>query len=87
LTNESISTSAGTLNGQMLKPKSIHSLIRAAGKIPAERSTTYKILKEFREFGDESAQPLDEVSPTQFGSYHELIKIDKYRYKDLNSTR
>jgi FO synthase subunit 2 len=87
LINESISTSAGTLNGQMLKPKSIHSLIRAAGKIPAERSTTYKILKEFREFDDESAQPLDEVSPTQFGSYHELIKIDKYRYKDLNSTR
>jgi FO synthase subunit 2 len=87
LINESISTSAGTLNGQMLKPKSIHSLIRAAGKIPAERSTTYKILKEFREFDDDSAQPLDEVSPTQFGSYHELIKIDKYRYKDLNSTR
>ncbi len=87
LMNESISTSAGTLNGQMLKPKSIHSLIRAAGKIPAERSTTYKILKEFHQIDDECIQPLDKVSPTQFGSYHELIKIDKYRYKDLNLTR
>jgi FO synthase subunit 2 len=84
LMNESISTSAGTLNGQMLKPNSIRSLIRETGKVPAERSTTYKILKEFGEFDDEGTQPLDEASPAQFGSYHELIKIDKYRYKDLN---
>jgi FO synthase subunit 2 len=84
LMNESISTSAGAPNGQMLKPKSIHSLIREVGRVPAERSTTYKILNEFRDFDAESAQPLDEVSPVQFGSYQELVKIDKYRYKDLN---
>lgn len=84
LMNESISTSAGAPNGQMLKPKSIQSLIREVGKVPAERSTTYKILNEFGDLGDESAKPLDEVSPVQFGSYQELVKIDKYRYKDLN---
>lgn len=87
LINESISTSAGTLNGQMLKPKNIHSLIRATGKIPAERSTTYKILKEFGELDYIPALPLDEANPMQFGSYQELIKIDKYRYKDLKLSR
>jgi 5-amino-6-(D-ribitylamino)uracil---L-tyrosine 4-hydroxyphenyl transferase len=87
LINESISTSAGTLNGQMLKPKNIHSLIRAAGKIPAERSTTYKIIKEFGELDYIPALPLDEANPIQFGSYQELIKIDKYRYKDLKLSR
>jgi FO synthase subunit 2 len=32
---------------------------------------------------DEHVDPLDEVEDqSQFGSYFELIKIDKYRYKN-----
>jgi FO synthase subunit 2 len=45
LINESISTSAGAQHGQILRPKEIRHLIREVGRIPAQRSTTYKILK------------------------------------------
>ncbi len=80
LINESISTAAGAEHGQILKPKDIRHLIRHAGRIPAQRSTSYKIIKTF--VSDEDIDPLDEVQNTsQFGSYHELIKLDGYRYK------
>ena len=45
LINESISTAAGAQYGQLMKPKQIRSIIRSAGRIPAQRSTTYKLLK------------------------------------------
>ncbi len=82
LINESISTAAGALHGQLLKPRQIRNLIRRAGRIPAQRSTTYNILKAYD--GDESDDPLDKVKDTSiFGSYHELIKLDTYRFKRL----
>ena len=82
LINESISTAAGAQHGQLLKPRQIRNLIRTAGRVPAQRSTTYKILNVY---GDEERdEPLDKVSDTSiFGSYHELIKLDKYRFKRL----
>ena len=83
LINESISTSAGAMFGQMLKPKEIHSLVRESGRIPAQRSTTYRILNEFPELDDSAISPLDKADPSQFGSYRELIKLDKYRYEHL----
>ncbi len=80
LINESISTSAGAGHGQLLKPKDIRRLIRQVGRIPAQRATSYKILKVFS--SEDSTDPLDEVQDvSQFGSYHELIKLDGYRYK------
>ena len=80
LINESISTAAGAEHGQLLKPKDIRQLIRQAGRIPAQRETSYKIIKTF--VSDEGTDLLDEVQNTsQFGSYHELIKLDGYRYK------
>lgn len=87
LINESISTSAGAMFGQMLKPKEIHSLVRESGRIPAQRSTTYRILNEFPEIGDSTISPLDKADPSQFGSYRELIKLDKYRYEHLRMSR
>lgn len=79
LINESISTAAGAQHGQLLKPKQIRNLIREAGRVPAQRSTTYKILKVY---DDEYDEPLDKVNDTSiFGSYHQLIKLDKYRFK------
>ena len=81
LINESISTAAGAGHGQLLKPKDIRHLIRQAGRIPAQRSTSYRIIKTF--VSNEGTDLLDEVQNTsQFGSYHELIKLDGYRYKN-----
>ncbi len=81
LINESISTSAGSEYGQLLKPKEIRRMVKEIGRIPAERNTHYKILKRFD--GDEEIEDkLDSVSNSQFGSYVELIKINKYNYKN-----
>ncbi len=81
LINESISTAAGAAHGQLLKPKDIRQLIKQAGRIPAQRTTSYKIIKTFGL--EETHDPLDEIQNTsQFGSYHELIKLDGYRYKN-----
>lgn len=81
LINESISTAAGAEHGQLLKPKDIRHLIRQAGRIPAQRTTSYKIIKTF--VSEVSTDKLDEIqNVSQFGSYHELIKLDGYRYKN-----
>lgn len=82
LINESISTAAGSSYGQILKPKEIRSAIRSAGKIPAQRSTSYRLLKTYEgEENDDSGSLLDRTDPSQFGSYGELIKLDQFRYK------
>ena len=82
LINESISTAAGSQHGQLLKPKEIIHLILDMGRIPAERNTTYKILKTF-EKEPETIESLDQVSDTsKFGSYFELIKINKFKFKN-----
>ncbi len=82
LINESISTSAGSEHGQLLRPKEIRRMIKEIGRIPAERNTHYKILKKFE--GNESNEDeLDKVTDiAQFGSYVELIKINKFNYKN-----
>ncbi|HIH06695.1 MAG TPA: 5-amino-6-(D-ribitylamino)uracil--L-tyrosine 4-hydroxyphenyl transferase CofH [Candidatus Nitrosotenuis sp.] len=81
LINESISTSAGASYGQLLKPKDMRRMIREIGRIPAQRNTSYKILKKY-DLGEQEDE-LDKVSdPSQFGSYFELVKLDKYRYKN-----
>lgn len=45
LMEESISRLAGSTEGQMLWPFEFRNLIREIGRIPAERSTTYKLLR------------------------------------------
>ena len=82
LINESISTSAGSEHGQLLRPKEIKRVVREIGRIPAERSTNYKILKRFENSND-SEEELDKIEDvSKFGSYTELIKIDKYKYQN-----
>ncbi|MCE9617668.1 MAG: 5-amino-6-(D-ribitylamino)uracil--L-tyrosine 4-hydroxyphenyl transferase CofH [Nitrosarchaeum sp.] len=82
LINESISTSAGSNHGQLIRPKEIRRLVREIGRIPAERNTNYKILKKF-DTSDESDDELDKISDSsKFGSYAELIKINKFKYKN-----
>ncbi len=81
LINESISTSAGSSYGQLLKPKEIRRMIRDIGRIPAERNTQYKVLRKFET--DQYEDALDKIEDeTKFGSYFELIKIKKFRYKN-----
>ncbi|MFM7861855.1 MAG: 5-amino-6-(D-ribitylamino)uracil--L-tyrosine 4-hydroxyphenyl transferase CofH [Candidatus Nitrosotenuis sp.] len=79
LINESISTSAGASHGQLLRPKEMRRLIREIGRIPAQRSTSYDILKTYDSEPEE--EELDRVDASKFGSYFELVKLDKYRYK------
>jgi 5-amino-6-(D-ribitylamino)uracil---L-tyrosine 4-hydroxyphenyl transferase len=82
LINESISTSAGAQHGQLIRPKEIRRLAREIGRVPAERTTSYKILRTFED-ENEPQDALDKVKDeSKFGSYFELIKIDKYRYKN-----
>jgi len=81
LINESISTSAGSEYGQLLRPKEIKRMVKEIGRIPAERNTEYKILRKFDK-ENETEEQLDTVSDRQFGSYAELIKINKFNYKN-----
>ena len=80
LINESISTSAGSEYGQIMKPKEIRSLIVSAGRVPAQRNSVYGIVKVFDESTNGNESLLDTAEVSKFGSYHELIKLDKFRY-------
>ena len=84
LINESISTAAGAAYGQLMKPSQFRDLIRDMGRIPAERSTTYRKVRVF-ESESEHRDLLDEVNdPAQrFGSYQNLIHLKEYRFKDF----
>ncbi|MBA3976785.1 MAG: 5-amino-6-(D-ribitylamino)uracil--L-tyrosine 4-hydroxyphenyl transferase CofH [Nitrosopumilus sp.] len=82
LINESISTSAGSLYGQILRPKEMKKLVSSIGKIPAQRTSSYKIINKYETKEEiENESILDKVDPTVFGSYKELITINKFRYK------
>jgi FO synthase len=47
LMNESISRAAGASHGQEVTPEEMRATIRAIGRVPAQRSTTYDILELF----------------------------------------
>ncbi|HKU33021.1 MAG TPA: 5-amino-6-(D-ribitylamino)uracil--L-tyrosine 4-hydroxyphenyl transferase CofH [Candidatus Nitrosotalea sp.] len=80
LINESISTAAGAKYGQLIRPGEIRRLVRQIGRIPAQRTTSYKIIEMFD--SNEKEDVLDTVEDAgRFGSYQELIKLDKYRFK------
>jgi len=84
LINESISTSAGAGYGQLVRPSEFRHLIRDAGRIPAERHTTYKIKRTFENPVEDPVEPLDQVDgdvEERFGSYSKLIKMDRYRFQ------
>jgi 7,8-didemethyl-8-hydroxy-5-deazariboflavin synthase CofH subunit len=81
LINESISTSAGSIHGQIMKPREIISQIKGLERIPAQRNTIYEILQINSGAEEDCQTHLDQVNADGFGSYGELIKLDKYRYK------
>ena len=88
LINESISTAAGAQHGQLMRPSEFRQIIRQAGRIPAERYTTYKTRRVFNDT-DQELDPLDLVGDNVeevFGSYARLVKLDTYRFEHPNKT-
>ncbi len=83
LINESISTSAGASYGQLVPPSELRRWVRDVGRVPAERTTLYRVRRTF-EVEPGRPEPLDEVKDRAdelFGSYHELIKLAEWRYE------
>jgi 7,8-didemethyl-8-hydroxy-5-deazariboflavin synthase CofH subunit len=89
LINESISTAAGASEGQLVPPRELRRWIWEAGRVPAERSTLYQIRRTFGDPADDPFEPLDEAAkhPEQFGSYFDLIQMDKFRFRDTYTHR
>jgi 7,8-didemethyl-8-hydroxy-5-deazariboflavin synthase CofH subunit len=81
LINESISTSAGAQYGQLVGPAELRRWIRDAGRVPAERDTLYRIMREYAE-GDDPRSELDAVEDAEarFGSYRRLIASGEFRF-------
>ncbi len=66
LMNESISRAAGTQHGQEMPPEAMEALIRAAGRVPAQRDTTYGTVAEERRsasFGAAELAPVVQTPP------------------------
>jgi 5-amino-6-(D-ribitylamino)uracil---L-tyrosine 4-hydroxyphenyl transferase len=59
----------------------MHSIITEAGRIPVQRTTLYRPIRKFDNETQECESILDRADPKQFGSYHELIKLDKFKFK------
>ena len=88
LINESISTSAGAQHGQLMRPTEFRQMIREAGRIPAERYTTYGLHRVFDQ-DDGQVDPLDLVGDNVeeiFGSYQRLVKLDTFRFEHPRHT-
>ncbi|WP_428265015.1 5-amino-6-(D-ribitylamino)uracil--L-tyrosine 4-hydroxyphenyl transferase CofH [Haliangium sp.] len=84
LLNESISTAAGADHGQRRSPRALRQVIRAAGRVPAQRSTGYDIVRRF-DRDDPSADellPLDDIGDDdgRFGSYQDLAADPAKRF-------
>src|SRR5712664_1419410 len=67
LMEESISKAAGATFGEFVSPEEFRAKIRSIGRIPAERTTTYKIRRTFESEAD--AQSVDARLPT-LGTHH-----------------
>lgn len=83
LINESISTSAGATHGQTVRPTEFRRLIRGARRVPAERTTTYRIRRLF-DGDNEPVDPLDAISDRpeeRFGSYLQLVASGQFRFR------
>ncbi len=82
LINESISTSAGAPHGQLVAPTELRRMVRDLGRIPAQRSTTYDILRVYADPHDNEPDPLAAVQDPEarFGSYRRLTASREFRF-------
>jgi 7,8-didemethyl-8-hydroxy-5-deazariboflavin synthase CofH subunit len=88
LINESISSTAGAIHGQMMRPRELRALIRDVGRRPAQRSTTYEILRVL----DGQEEPLDildtvEVKRDSSGSYQRLVRSESLELRERSPSQ
>jgi FO synthase len=76
LMEESISKSSGANFGESVTPSELRALIRTLGRIPAERSTTYRIRRVFERADSSERLPLERMTGH---SGHPVID-DQVRY-------
>ena len=84
LMNESISTAAGARHGQLMTPATLRRVIRDAGRVPAERNTSYGVIREFGDTSDQDpTEPLDAIQDPDevFGSYDALTRDRRFHYE------
>jgi 7,8-didemethyl-8-hydroxy-5-deazariboflavin synthase CofH subunit len=85
LINESISTAAGASHGQLVSPTALRRAIRGAGRIPAQRDTRYRLLRQYGPTpgADEPTTELDEIedADARFGSYAALTRDERFRFR------
>lgn len=79
LMNERIAASAGATYGQMMRPLEIRRLIRASGRVPAQRSTIYEIMSVFEDDGPAGPLDLLEDPERRFGSYRGLVTSSGFK--------
>ncbi len=86
--NESISTAAGAQYGQLMAPSEMRRWIRDLNRTPAQRDTTYRLLKVFKG-EEEEVSPLDQVEDAdkKFGSYGALTASKQFRYAHPGQNR
>jgi hypothetical protein len=69
LMNETITRSAGAQHGQEMSPEQMEATIRAAGRVPAQRTTLYGSVTEERRLTSFAAAPLAGVVNTPARRY------------------
>jgi FO synthase subunit 2 len=94
LMNESISTAAGASHGQLATPAELRRAARGVGRVPAERSTLYRVLRTFDRTVDDHHAPqeidaLDGVvdAAAVFGSYQALTQDARFRFRRGEAVR
>jgi FO synthase subunit 2 len=82
LINESISTSAGAQFGQLVPPAELRRMVRDVERVPAQRSTTYDLLRVYDDPTSDESSPLDDVQDAEarFGSYRRLAASSEFRF-------
>jgi FO synthase len=76
LMEESISKAAGATFGEFVSPEEFRARIRSIGRMPAERTTTYRIRRTFESEAD--AQPVDTRLPTLGAQRHAAYNEGAY---------
>ena len=78
LMEESISKAAGANFGEYVSPGEFRALIRTIGRIPAERSTTYKIRKVFEQPDAEESLPAAQMASFGAATEHHPVSATGY---------
>jgi len=78
LMEESISKAAGANFGEYVSPGEFRALIRTIGRVPAERSTTYKIRKLFEHPDAEEHLPLQRMPISGAATSHAPVSATGY---------